>query len=322
MLGVTPRPGESLVGFVFRLAERIGMSSGRSLGRQAGFGALTNRPSADALAGLAEIAGLDISELEAISYGPPDNTFAVFRGCRIPFPLLSGSYFNRKICPACMSASAYHRSHWDLACVSICTIHALHLVSRCPSCGKDLLWGASSLCDCKCGHGRLAGIATAAVPRHQLAATKAVLGLLGNPRHAAEAEVVASLPPFQDLSRVEIVEFLFRMGLDIRSPRGKLFSIEWVGDHLRTAHEALASGLEVGRNWPSAFHQAIDQRRRSWGPTSEGARRRCISAIRRWVDNLPEGHGRAIATCLDDYGVSSLPIPPGFPPRTGLHGSG
>lgn len=312
VLGATPKSDESLSGFIFRLAERIGMSSGRSLARKAGFRYLTNRPDASALAGLTEIAGLDASELEVISYGPPDDNFAIFRGCRIPFPLLSGSLLKKKICPLCMGESAYYRSHWDLACVSVCHIHGISLVCGCSSCGKDLLWGSGSLTHCRCGQA-IANIPAPAVLVSELPATRAVLGLLGDDGYTDEGKQVRSLLPFRDLTPVEVIEFIFRMGLDIRSPRGKFFSLEWIGDHGSTANEALTLGLKVALSWPSGFHLAIDERRRGWGPTPEAALTMCLQAIRRWLKSLPDGHGRVIAASLADYRAASRPIPAGYP---------
>jgi hypothetical protein len=317
VLGSTPKPDESLVGFVFRLSARIGMPNATTLFAQSGFKYPTNRPTGGCLDNLAALVDLDRGILEAISYGPPDNSNAVFMGVSIPFPLLAGSLLKRKACPKCLTQSLYHRSLWDLVCISACPDHRLRLLTSCQACRRDLTWRGSTLSHCRCGEGDLRQMTAETVPAAGLLATAAVYGLLGGERHAADATAVGDLIPFRDLAPAEIVEFLYRMGLDIVSPRGKLFSLEWVGEHGSVSHEALTQGLEVARDWPRAFHRAIDKRRDTWGPTAVAARLTCIAAVQRWLTELPDGHGLLIGQSLDDYRESSLPIPEGYPFRAG-----
>jgi len=55
-----------------------------------------------------------------------------------------------KICPACLSESAYVRKIWDLAPVTACPIHKCVLLDECPRCMKRISWARHSVSRCRC----------------------------------------------------------------------------------------------------------------------------------------------------------------------------
>lgn len=138
-LGSTPHPDESLIGFLFRLAKRRRMSSGRRLAFMCGFDRLTNRPRPEWLGALAVRAQTAVASLEAISFGPPDDRRGVFRGVALPSNIFDGrGAAARRVCPHCLAESPHHRAIWDLFFIAICPVHRVELIDQCRSCGHWL----------------------------------------------------------------------------------------------------------------------------------------------------------------------------------------
>uniref|UniRef100_UPI0025BA3C3F TniQ family protein n=1 Tax=Bradyrhizobium sp. TaxID=376 RepID=UPI0025BA3C3F len=54
----------------------------------------------------------------------------------------------RRVCPACMTESAYHRLWWDWSFVSTCPTHGCMLVDHC-TCGSKLSWKDGSPVKCR-----------------------------------------------------------------------------------------------------------------------------------------------------------------------------
>ena len=89
-LGITPYPDESLVGFLFRLARRRRLPTIRPLMFASGIVNLTTQPSGQQLRALAEVASLEVGQLEAITYGPPNPAIGLFRGIPLPSNVFDG----------------------------------------------------------------------------------------------------------------------------------------------------------------------------------------------------------------------------------------
>ncbi|MBV8458442.1 MAG: TniQ family protein [Acetobacteraceae bacterium] len=149
-LGSKPHSDESLIGFIFRLAKRRKMSSGRRLAFICGFDRLTNRPEPEWLAALARAAQTTVAPLEAISYGPPDDGRGVFRGIALPSNVFDGrGAAARRVCPHCLAESPHHRAIWDLFFIAICPVHRVELIDECRSCGNWLGWFGRGRAECR-----------------------------------------------------------------------------------------------------------------------------------------------------------------------------
>lgn len=246
-LGVTPYPDESLVGFMFRLARRRRLTSARALMSACGIVNLTNQPSTQQLRALAAITDVDVRQLEAITYGPPNPAVGLFRGIPMPSNMFDcRGTPQRRVCPDCLREAAYHRAVWDLTFISVCPVHRKILVDTCRSCGRPLGWAGADLT--RCGYadsGDLTAALADDVSEEDVRATKAVHGLLRDERFAADADRVRALPPFQDLGDNHIVEFLYRLGLEMVGARPKIFSTEQPGELAWSAHLALNHGLNA-----------------------------------------------------------------------------
>jgi hypothetical protein len=300
VLGIRAKADESLIGFVYRLAVRRNLRTGISVFREAGILNPTNRPREPDLQRLADVALLPVAELASISFGPPDSALQwLYRGRSLPAAMFKGHMAFRKICPGCLAESPYHRSIWDLACISACPEHQCMLVNNCPKCGEVIRWRGVDLTLCgACEDGNLTKAPLREVPATSLAATMGVHGLLDDERYAGDADRLRCRPPFVDMAPEHIVEFLWRLGLGVVGTRPKFFSVEHPGEADLIAHVALQAALDATDNWPDGFYLALEQTRQQWGPSAENVPARLVSAINRWLSSLPPGSGRELQRAL------------------------
>jgi len=312
-LGITPHPDESLIGFVFRLAKRRKMSSGRRLAFMCGFDRLTNRPRPEWLGALADKAQVDVASLESISFGPPDDRRGVFRDVVLPSNVFDGrGAAARRVCPRCLSESPHHRAIWDLFFIAICPVHRVELIDQCRSCGNWLGWFGRDLTrcgrrDCRRG-GDLTAMSAAPVSEDDGRGTRTVHGLLGDERFRTEADYARSLPPFRDLRDGDIVEFLYRLDLEALGGRSKIFSTEQPGDLAYEAHRALTLGLTAAEprecphcRWPGEFYKILDSMRRRSASTTLAGLRKYVTPVERWLDQLPDDHGGVLREAVRSY---------------------
>src|SRR5258708_6593346 len=110
-VGLDPIADESLISFMFRLAKRRRRLSAWSIARACGFEWWTNRPRPEWLAKLAELSDVKLAKLEALTYGPPEDTrVARFRGRTLhPGVFRRRGTADRRICPDCLEESHHHR---------------------------------------------------------------------------------------------------------------------------------------------------------------------------------------------------------------------
>ena len=117
-LGTRPKPDESLIGFVFRLARRRGMSDAGLLVRQAG-GDARNTVAAlgdqSVVRALGTLSGTDWKDLLAISFVWRQNGTCAFRGTPLNALLVAGPQSGRRVCPDCLAEDPYHRAAWHLS---------------------------------------------------------------------------------------------------------------------------------------------------------------------------------------------------------------
>lgn len=156
----------------------------------------------------------------------------------------------------------------------------------------------------RCGHadeGDLTQVLAEDVSEADVRATRAAHGLLKDERFAADAERARTLPPFRDLADNHIVEFLYRLGLEVIGARPKIFSTEQTGELAWSAHLALNRGLEAAEHWPGGFFEVLDNMRRRSASTVAASLRRYVWPIERWLDGLPPGMGGVIRAAVDGY---------------------
>ncbi|MBI5162837.1 MAG: TniQ family protein [Magnetospirillum sp.] len=293
--GIIPYADESIIGFIFRLADFRRLSTANALRTAAGFEWLTNWPRREWLAALADEADLKIEALEPLAIAEPRSGVVLFRGFRLPAALFrrrGGA--DRRVCPECLAERAYHRAIWDLVCVAVCPIHETVLVDQCQ-CKAPLKWDGRGVTHCRRCSFDLRLLARQRVPAEQVQATKVIYGLLGEERFREEAERAKSMPPFADLAAEEIVDFMWRFGMEVVGTRPKIFSVEQPGEYAWEAHLALAAGLSAVESWPDGFHEVLEKMRGQWGKV------KARTAVRRWLATLPMGHGGELTRALDSW---------------------
>ena len=297
-----PLPDESLIGFVFRLAKLRRLPTGQALWTQSGHPNLTNRPTSERLQTLADNARIDVSELQAISYGDLDRSVSVFRGIQLPTTVFDRrGAADRRICPDCLAEAAYHRAIWDLTFIAACPIHLKLLIDACRVCGQPLKWTGGDLTRCTCQRGDLTRMATSSVSEADALGTKAVYGLLGEARFAEEADQTRTLTPFCDLGDGKIVEFLFRIGLELLAPRRKLFSMEQPNELAWEAHIALTRGLEVAEDWPKGLFSVLDAMASRVSGQPSLMLLRSVGTVDRWLASLGPEEGVAIRSASVEF---------------------
>ncbi len=56
-----------------------------------------------------------------------------------------------KLCPYCLTESAYCRKIWDWDLVKACYLHQCVLINKCPGCQKNIRWSRPVVTRCRCG---------------------------------------------------------------------------------------------------------------------------------------------------------------------------
>ncbi len=308
-LTLEPIPDESLISYVFRLARYRHLSSAYAQWSDCGLQDFTNQPSLDGLDALAASASVDADRLKAISHGPPDRVGAVVLGRRVRQSVVENrGKAHRRICPACLSESAYHRAMWDLRYVAVCPVHRCVLVDTCPACGKPLKWVGVDLARCRCGRRLdLGGVEPEPVAPRDTEPTAAVFGLFGDVRFQGEAAAVRDILPLSDVRGEEVAEFLFRLGLERMGRVKKVFSSEDLGELAWQAHVVLRRGLEALEPWPDGFYRTLDDMRGRWGTNPAMSLRICTAGVERWLESQPDGDGKHIREAVENYRARHAP---------------
>ncbi len=137
-----------------------------------------------------------------------------------------------------------------MALTTVCPVHRLRLVERCPACGRRLGWRVPSPCACRCGHdlrrgpgvpvpvGELAG--AGALRRLFLTAPDTLDGL------AAEVGVGGTLRLIYALGGTEL-------GVGHRAKPAR-----FAEKHPDRVHLLLDAGWRACADWPGSFHRFLD----------------------------------------------------------------
>lgn len=302
---VLPYPQESLVGYIYRLAEARRPMTPGAIAVDCGMRRPpSNRPRPGTMDKLAELAGVPLDDIEPLGWGPLNRNEVRFRGLVLPGRSIGlREQAPRRVCPGCLAERAYHRAIWDFIFTSACPIHARTLLDTCRSCGRYLWWAGSDVTHCgRCLGGNLTAFRTADVPEADLRGIRVVYGLFREPGFEADANYARTLAPFRDLGDGPIVVFLYRAGLFLLGSRYEPFSFQTPDDLYPQAHLALARGLSLAEDWPDSFEAALEAMRRCYpGMGRQQTLDRSAGAVERWLDTLPAGGGNAIRDACRAY---------------------
>ena len=149
-----PRTGESINGYIARMAQRNHLERADWVAKTAGIKFPQVSYSDDEIDRLAITTGQDFQTLRPIAPTPGVKT-AIGRVSSLlghDIPSDSLVRVGRRVCPICLIESAEHQIAWALRFARFCTKHGCRLINACPSCGKDLDWRTRAPDVCHCGH--------------------------------------------------------------------------------------------------------------------------------------------------------------------------
>ena len=157
----SPRPDESLMGYILRLTELNGYETPSWIMKSAGLDYSQLRQTCsllfqppENLCQLAEVAGITVPELAPLMYSHVSSPGAtpLFSFCGAPVPKYVLRPARPKVCPHCLSATGYCRRIWDLLPLTTCLYHECLLIDQCPECEWRITWIRNGVSICRsCG---------------------------------------------------------------------------------------------------------------------------------------------------------------------------
>lgn len=167
-LRVAPAEGESLPGFILRLAARAGFRNACEFAVLAGVRQPGGAVSGASLLPLATFSGVAQECLDLMAYPPA--------GPRGHHRFLEGMVHRdfiwlaaRRACPACLREAPHHRGEWDFALATACLRHRHRLLVSCSLCGAEPGWDYPSVGGCQC-RARFRDAAIRPAPDEEIAA--------------------------------------------------------------------------------------------------------------------------------------------------------
>lgn len=136
----TPEEGESLYGFVARVAATNQLDNAKPLVQAAGlsydYPRIVGTFMHDEAQALARVLTVDAKDLTRMYYSPGALEF------RLDGVLISNSMFcgSRRVAPASLKEAAYHRRSWQIQQMPFCPETWEILISSCPECKVGLKW--------------------------------------------------------------------------------------------------------------------------------------------------------------------------------------
>lgn len=264
-------PGESLFGFMARVAERnaydrsVWLLDGHASRRQFDTATWT----AETVAQVASITGIDEAEVASRIYADAGEGTQLFFGHALPSEMIvqSAQKSTQRYCPACLAASGVHHAIFDLDFVRVCPFHARRVADSCPDCGRPILWGRPSVTRCTLCGGDLTSTATETVDDAGLDGLRALVVKIGlvcsGPIDTDGLEVPSELA---HLSLAQLVELMLGLAsyLDGKRAYGSFFRAgdEVLGDQV---HVRLSIGWRYLRTWPEGFTAFLDDYRATRG---------------------------------------------------------
>lgn len=252
-LRLAPIKGESLPGFMIRLAERNGVSSPQTIAKALGSPYSTLQAAALGpfdLQSVADGAGVPIERLARMTYWPKGHGNELrFLEATVDVEMISLK--QRKACPSCLSEEPFHRAAWDLRLVTACPAHKVRLISTCQECGRRLRWQTASITKCLCG-ADLRRESTEPVSPSELDGLALIYGALGLcDFEDKRTESLAGLP-FKDLLALMVHLGWFGSGARQR------FAPVLLSRRDLSPHQYLQIGFTACQDWPDSFYQYLE----------------------------------------------------------------
>ena len=279
-LSLIPRDGESLPGFLVRLAARGRHSDPRRLGLAVGLRFPGCAFDGSDLGLLADACGVPRSRLKEMAYPPGSRpNHHLFRSVEIhreQFDLL-----RRRVCPPCLVTSAHHRQLWDLTLSAVCPDHGVLLIGACPKCGSSLNWSMTDIDACGTCRAFLSQAQPQSVPREEAESARAMQSL-------ASGEEVSWLPvSLSDIERGDLVRAAIMFGMLASGWQGQYRPETLAERGSEQVTKVVRAGIDVLRDWPASFHHLLSSKLPENGMRAAG--RRSFGDIYDWMRELDDG---------------------------------
>lgn len=249
---VDPLPGESLFGFLYRVASENDFDRMSDVLKDIGHhGLVEQRMSAVSLATLSERTGISSDVLHRMHISTEDPSECVLH-------LNDRATSSRgHVCPDCFLDTGYHLLGWHLLAMTHCPTHGTPLISSCQDCNSTLLWRRADLMHCSCGASfSTMGEKGSVLSEHDLAGLRILFEKCGQPLNWAPMAHILS-EPFRELSPSELA-VSFRI-LGIVSCFDSLSPLQRRGYLAPDGTPFISKGLEMATDWPSRFIAVLTQ---------------------------------------------------------------
>lgn len=253
-LTVRVEPGESLRGYIHRLAHRNAFPTIRWICSDLGIRSIS------AILNETHLGRLSVLSRAALSWPIGSEQGATSSTLLFEHKLLATTLVDHeasRLCLECFRKDGVHRLAWDVSALTICPFHHTPIIRNCPECGTVLRWQRKNLHECPAGH-CLVGDTNPLTPN----VTEPVLDVMRaiyeyfepNPSWPSRLYMLPS--DAASLSLPDFVDALDTLGSvpqesRTRDRRGKHGTA--TGDFL-----ALARGFRALRDWPNGFYELLD----------------------------------------------------------------
>lgn len=251
---VIPCIGESLPGFLYRLAEENGWA--RAAWARQDVGLHSNQTDWDDVHfnRLAVRSGQSEEVLRAMDCpAQPRSDVVRFKGHPIDKRMLDR--MSMRYCPVCLADHGYHQSIWFLRFVTICPVHKCRIVDRCHACNQPLGWDRKRFWECNCGASLLSPNSGPEFYAHDqpLDAIRSLYEKCGVP-HDGEPALGALPARAADLDLENFCSLLWFVGCtrdDFATYRGRCGQMQHPTEDMDAI---LEHGYQVLSEWPKSFH--------------------------------------------------------------------
>lgn len=251
-----PKPDESLVGYVVRLAEANYYESmtwvtdlaGLRSSYRAGHWMSLNRAATD-LSRLEMLTGNNRGSFDPLRYGLGRYERTVSIGVA-ELPASVVKFRRPKVCPACLREANYCRKVWDLLPYTACHAHGGVLLDICPGCGVRVSWGRSMVSRCRCGFD-WRGVPKVRASQGALKASQRISELCSH----GDLEVGDDKEPLYRLGLADFCEALTVIAYHyLRMKGGKWLT---ANSENSECHEAFSCACSALEGWPQRFKKFL-----------------------------------------------------------------
>ena len=252
-LRLAPIKGESLPGFMIRLAERNGVSTPQTIAKALGSPYSTLQAAALGpfnLQPVSDGADVPIETLASMTYWHTGSGNEVgFLEVTVDQEMISLKH--RKACPSCLSEESFHRAVWDLRLVTACPVHQVRLICTCQECGRRLRWQTAGIANCLCG-ADLRRASTEPVSSSELDGLSLIYAVLG--LNGFEDKRTGSVA---DLEFKDLLTLMLHLGW-FGSGARKRFAPVLLSRGDLAPHQYLQIGFMACQDWPTSFSHYLE----------------------------------------------------------------